>query len=108
MAKIARIECQLDFGARSYPPAELSQLWSVVFQAFQFDAVVEHHSLSRHAKHEIQLARIRRQRRRQGARIAVPPMGRRVLDTAMGRLQIHVDDPVVQDLAERAQDNYSL
>jgi hypothetical protein len=30
-------------------------------------------------------------------------VGRRVLDAAVGRLQVHIDDPFVQHLAERAQ-----
>src|SRR6266498_191207 len=102
MAKVARVERQLDLCPHSHSSPEFSKFWAIVFETFQFDAVVEYNTLDGHPQHNVQLAGARRQRRRQSDRLAVPPMSRGILDAPMGRLQIHVDDPPVKHLAKRA------
>lgn len=103
MAKVARVERQLNLGSRSHSSPKFSKFWAIVLQAFQFDAVVEHNPLDDHPQHNVQLTCSRRQWRWQADRLAMPPVSRGVLDAAMRRLQIHVDDPSVEHLAKRTQ-----
>jgi ribosomal protein L39E len=104
-AKVARVERQLDPCSHSHSSPQFSQFWAIVFQTLQFDAVVEHNALDGHPQHNVQLAGTRRQWRRQADRLAVPPVSRGIPDAPMGRLQIHIDDPPVEHLAKRAQQN---
>jgi len=52
-----------------------------------------------------QLISLRRRWRRRADHFAVSPVSRCVLDAATGRLQLHVDDPLVEHLAKRTQYN---
>ena len=105
MAKIARIERQLDFRPGPHSPPQRSKLFAIEFQPLQFDAVVEDNALGRHSQHNVKFAGTRQAASAAGAHFGVPPMSRRIVDPAMRRLQIYVDDPLVQHLPKRAQQN---
>jgi hypothetical protein len=83
-------------------------VFRAVLMRFQLDAVVEHNPLDGHTQHHVQFAGTRRQRRWQTDHLAVPSVCRRIVDSAMRRLLVHIDDPLVQHLAKRAQQNYSV
>jgi len=54
MAKITGIERELHLGSRPYPPPQLTQLGTVVFQPFQLDPIVEHNPVHSHAQDDVQ------------------------------------------------------
>jgi hypothetical protein len=102
-AQVARVESQLDFRAHTHSPSQFSKFWAIVPEAFQFNTVVEHNPLDGHPQYNFQFAGARRQWRWQVAYIALPPMSRSILDATMRRLQVDVDDPPMEHLAERAE-----
>jgi hypothetical protein len=64
---------------------------------------VEHYALSGHAQDDIQFSGTEREGWRQIASFAVSPMRRCVPDAPVRSLQIHIDDPFVQELAKGAE-----
>ena len=64
VAQVALVKRQLDFRAHAHSPPYFSKFWAIVFETFEFDALVEHHPLSGHSEHDFQLAGAWRQRGR--------------------------------------------
>ena len=108
LAKIAGIERQLDLDSWSFPPAQFAQFGTVVFQPLQLDAVMKDDALRGHSEHDIKFAGAHWQWRRQSRHFTMPAMCRCVLDAPMGRFQIHIDNPLVEHLAECAEQNDSV